>query len=173
MYIIVNNKYVVYVFRIKRIGNIGIVGEDFYNGVLSAYAQFLKTSIKKYEDKEITYGMLAEDYTATPVNCYRYYHTFLSTVQKALVACGVRSGIFTDSSCSSIKNGSLIPWKIFPDMYLFCLECDDKRFNAGEYTTTSQIFSKFYNTESEAEEARDSLVSLINSVRMDAPKIKI
>ena len=173
MYIIVNNKYVVDVFKIKQIGYIGIIDEDLYNNVISAYAQFLKTSSKKYEDKEITYRMLAEDYTKTPVKNYRYYHTFLSTVQKALVACGQSAGIFTDDSCSSIRNGSLIPWKIFPDMYLFCLECDDKRFTTGEYTTTSQIFSRFYDTESEAEEARDSLISLINSVRMDAPKIRI
>lgn len=173
MYIIVNNKYVVDVFKIKQISNIDIIDEHLYNSVISAYAQFLKTSSKKYEDKDVTYRMLAEDYTKTPVKNYRYYHTFLSTVQEALVACGQSAGIFTDDSCSSIRNGSLIPWKIFPDMYLFCLECDDKRFTTGEYTTTSQIFSKFYNTESEAEEARDSLISLINSVRMDAPKIRI
>lgn len=173
MYIIVNNKYAVDVFKIKRIGNIGIVAKDLYDSVLSAYAEYLRTSVKKYENKDITYSMLAGDYIETQVKNYRYYHTFLSTVHEALVACGQRPGIFTDSSCSSIRSGSSIPWNIFPDMYIFCLECDDKRFATGEYTTPSQIFSRFYNTESEAEEARESLISLINSVRVDAPKIRI
>lgn len=188
MYIIVDG-FPIDVYKISRISEIKTI-KEVYKQALSAYASY----IKKYKDDSFsgTYYTLAARHSTTTKEDYLIYNTIIDHVDSMLKAV-TNSGIIlktgtklsynsynpwvNDPYADDYKDRLLKPeeidWKVLPDSFIFYIEYEVSNFKGPRATGSGrQLWSKFYNSYTEAEEALDKILNAINVVRYETPKIE-
>ena len=189
MYIIIDG-FPIDVYKISRISEIKPI-KEVYKLALPAYASY----IKKYKDNSFsgTYYNLAEHHSTTSKEEYLIYNTVIDHVDSMLKAI-TNSGIIqkkanakfpsyndpwgpNDPYADDYKNRLLKPeevdWKVLPDSFIFYIEYEVSNFKGPRATGSGkQLWSKFYDSYKEAEEALDKILNAINVVRYETPKIE-
>lgn len=185
MYIIINNRPID-VYKITKVSVISSTGSGTYESALRIYSKAIGIDSKSSNK----YHYLAENFLSVKKSDYRYYHTFLDRIDEISIAVSGKGIIKkklpvvasvqsmygnnadSDTNLPRFLEASEINWDILPESYFFDIGYEEDIFK-GAYSHGNYLYSKFYDTQEEAEKARDLLLEAINTARIQAQKINI
>lgn len=190
MYIIVND-YPIDVYKIKSISRIHTI-RDMYGDVIRAYIKFLKSNSALSIDE----SYVVKAHKATKREDYRFYNTFIDQVDgmlKTVTGTGLvmeyntspagpaafslqyqSMSLNSNPIIARFRRENEINWDSLADIYFFGIKYEVGIFSGGRSSENGvQLFSKFYDYRKDAEDARDLLLSAINTVRCETLKTEI